>query len=101
MTLKLIQLQATEFGQVPKQLFFSPHPKKYSSHINEILANEATFDEIKKTSALLSLDSLNLESSYTYHNNHSNYDHTQSLFTCDYQFLPKFHKKYIVYIYYT
>ena len=39
MEIRMIQIQATEFGQCPNQLFLSPHPKKFSKGINEIVFN--------------------------------------------------------------
>ena len=33
----LNNIQLKEFGQTPEQLFFKPHPKKYSKKIVEIL----------------------------------------------------------------
>ena len=32
----LYNIQLKEFGQTPEQIFFKPHPKKYSNKINEI-----------------------------------------------------------------
>ena len=49
---KAIEVQVNEFGQTPKQIFFTPHPKKFSKKIDEIYINP---DEIK-------LDSISLNS---------------------------------------
>ena len=37
---KMIKMQINEFGQVPKQLFFKPHPQKYSFSLRELGAND-------------------------------------------------------------
>ena len=48
---KMIRIQINEFGQVPKQLFREPHPKKFSNTIRElnpIIINDDKFDEEEK-----------------------------------------------------
>ena len=45
---KMIRIQINEFGQVPKQLFREPHPKKFSNEIKElnpIVINDEINDE--------------------------------------------------------
>ena len=45
---KMIRIQINEFGQVPKQLFREPHPKKFSNTIRElnpIIINDEINDE--------------------------------------------------------
>lgn len=34
--LKMLKMQINEFGQVPKQLFKAPHPKRFSNGITEL-----------------------------------------------------------------
>lgn len=34
--LKMLKMQINEFGQVPKQLFKTPHPQRFASRINDI-----------------------------------------------------------------
>ena len=34
---KAIEIQVNEFGQTPRQLFKTPHPKRYSSKVNRII----------------------------------------------------------------
>ena len=45
--IRIIQLQAREFGICPKQLFLGPHPKKFSQSINEIYLNPKDIEKIK------------------------------------------------------
>jgi hypothetical protein len=33
-------MQVNEYGQTPKQVFTSPHPKRFSAIVNEILLSE-------------------------------------------------------------
>ena len=33
---KMIRIQINEFGQVPKQIFKEPHPKKFSNQIRDL-----------------------------------------------------------------
>lgn len=87
MSLRLTQIHASEFGQVPKQLFLSPHPKKYSSLVKEMIFNENKFNLVKVDSVSSPSDPLTFISSETSENI------PQSDFFCDYQSLPQFHKK--------
>ena len=45
--IRIIQLQAREFGICPKQLFLGPHPKKFSNSINEIYLNPKDMENIR------------------------------------------------------
>ena len=57
---KMIRIQINEFGQVPKQLFREPHPKKFSNEIKElnpIVINDEINDEEEEKNEDNNIDS--------------------------------------------
>ncbi len=83
-TKNAIEIQVNEYGQSPKQLFKSPHPKRFSANNDEEIIKESVkekeeiheeyTDEIRKE---ISSEIIN-----------ANYN-----FNREYQYIPKFHKK--------
>lgn len=43
-----VEIQVNEYGQAPKQLFFTPHPKRFTSSISEIELNSSRIEELNK-----------------------------------------------------
>ena len=37
---KAVEIQVNEFGQTPRQLFKTPHPKKYSNKVNDTVSDD-------------------------------------------------------------
>jgi hypothetical protein len=78
-----IEIQVNEYGQAPKQLFKSPHPKKFSNSTDELVVEaEKENKEIpeKIENEKIEIIHEKIESHYSFNRD----------FTC----LPKFHKKY-------
>jgi len=96
---RAIEIQVSEYGQTPKQLFKNPHPKRFSSKISEIFLNDSLNklkleDEnkdynkevtSKKENVINNLDNLTIE----------NFSNREIKFNFDrtYTQLAKFHKK--------
>lgn len=47
---KAIEIQVNEYGQTPRQLFKTPHPKRYSNKVNDIVNDD--INNIQKTRQL-------------------------------------------------
>ena len=74
MEIRMIQIQATEFGQCPNQLFSRPHPKKFSKGINEIFMN---FDE--KDLKLASFNGINVQNQSHTEDNTNHIDNSNKI----------------------
>jgi factor associated with neutral sphingomyelinase activation len=80
-----IEIQVNEYGQAPKQLFKSPHPKRFSANNVEDIQKES-FKEKEEVHEEYS-DEIRKEISSVIIN--ANYN-----FNREYKSIPKFHKKY-------
>jgi hypothetical protein len=77
-----IEIQVNEYGQSPKQLFKTPHPKRFSASKEEII--EKAEKEIKANEETIKKETKEI----IYQKIEAKYN-----FDREYQQLPKFHKK--------
>ena len=52
----VIEIQVSEYGQVPKQLFFAPHPKRFTSKISEISTSSLKIADFYKENKVVDND---------------------------------------------
>jgi hypothetical protein len=79
-----IEIQVNEYGQAPKQLFKTPHPKRFSDCKEEIA------QELEKEIKVSNQEKVEKEiQEIVYEKIEAKYN-----FDREYQQLPKFHKKY-------
>jgi hypothetical protein len=83
-----MEIQVNEYGQAPKQLFKSPHPKKYSNSIDQLIVEREIEDKEKQD------EYIEKESKVTIPQKITAIYNLDRVFTC----LPKFHKKYLLLI---
>ena len=44
---KAVEIQVNEFGQTPRQLFKTSHPKKYSNKVNDVVTDEVNIQNAR------------------------------------------------------
>lgn len=43
---KAMEIQVNEYGQTPRQLFKTPHPKKFSNKVNDLVSDDSILKKL-------------------------------------------------------